>query len=88
MKLLLMIIQNHYSGTPDFDRLAREWGPEVSAVSLRVQFYRTKGRNKNGRITKGTIPPVKKESGKVKKEGGKVKNEGGKVKKEDTDESA
>jgi hypothetical protein len=68
MKLLLMIIQNHYAGTPDYERLAREWGPEVSATSLKTQFYRIRGRNKNGRITKGTSPPVKKQDVKVKKE--------------------
>lgn len=61
-KLLLMVIKNHFSGSPDYDRLAREWGSEVSSASLKIQFCKMRREGiKNGRITKNTKSPVKKE---------------------------
>ena len=52
-KLLLKIIQNHYIGTPDYDRLAREWGSDVSPASLKIQFCKMRREAvKEGRISK------------------------------------
>lgn len=68
-KLLLMIIQNHFSGTPDYHRLAQEWGSEVSVASLKIQFCKMRRAGvKNGRITKSTSSTMKKRGGKVKEE--------------------
>ena len=66
-KLLLMIIQYHFSGSPDYDRLAREWGSEVSSASLKIQFCKMRRDGiKNGRITKNTKSPLKKKEVNVK----------------------
>jgi hypothetical protein len=66
-KLLLMIIQNHFSGSPDYDRLAREWGSEVSSASLKIQFCKMRRDGiKNGRIAKNTKSPLKKKEVDVK----------------------
>jgi hypothetical protein len=68
-KLLLMIIQNHFSGSPDYDRLSREWGSEVSSASLKIQFCKMRREGvKNGRITKNAKSPVKKKAVDVKEE--------------------
>ena len=52
-KLLLMVIQNDFTGTPNYERLAREWGSEVSVASLRIKFCKLKRDGvKKGRIAK------------------------------------
>lgn len=54
-KLLLMVIQNHFTGTPDYERLAREWGSDVTVASLRVQFCKLRRDGvKKRRVVKNT----------------------------------
>ena len=65
-KLLLMIIQNHFTGTPDYERLAREWGSDVTVASLRIQFC--KMRREGGRVTKNAKVPMMKLGKKIKQE--------------------
>jgi hypothetical protein len=48
VKLLLMIIQNHFHGSPDYELLAREWGSEVSVASLKIQFCKIRRQGIKG----------------------------------------
>lgn len=52
-KLLLMVIQNHYTGAPNYQRLVQEWGSEITEAAIRIQFNKLRREGvKNGRITK------------------------------------
>jgi hypothetical protein len=78
---LLMIIQNHFSGVPDYERLAREWGSEVSVASLQIQFCKMRregikgvGATQRGRIVKNQGKGVRGRPRKVKSEGSDVED--------------
>ena len=52
-KLLLMVIQNHFAGAPNYQRLVQEWGSEISEAAIRIQFNKLRREGAtNGRITK------------------------------------
>jgi hypothetical protein len=81
VKLLLMIIQNHFSGVPDYERLAREWGSEVSVASLKIQFCKMRregikgvGATQSGRIVKNQGKGGRGRPRKVKSEGGDMED--------------
>ena len=48
-----MIIQNHFPGAPDYDRLSKEWGSEVSVASLKIQFCKMRREGIKGAGTQG-----------------------------------
>jgi len=48
VKLLLMVIQNHFHGSPDYEWLAREWDSEVTVASLRIQFCKLRREGVKG----------------------------------------